>query len=229
MASNLPDLLLCSGAPWEHGGNSRTWMGADLGPLFVDEPRVHLLWIVAFIAAAAAIVLAVYAMVRGRIPAELGMAGLVVVPGVALLLANLEVVDRSKQMAFCGSCHEPMAPVVTSVIEANGSLASIHYQSGAIKGDEACYTCHSGYGLVGDIAAKTAGLRHMWHEYWRSYEYPLAMNRPFDIDACLDCHRHAPKFRAVPCTPTRTPRRCSPRATCPAPRRVTRARTHRRR
>ena len=38
----------------------------------------------------------------------------------------------------------------------------------------------------------------MWHELRGSYEYPLAMNRPFDIDACLDCHRHAPRFRAVP-------------------------------
>ena len=86
---------------------------------------------------------------------------------------------------------------MAAVIDANDSLASIHYQSGAIKGKTACYTCHSGYGLQGDLIAKTAGLRHMWHEYWGSYEYPLVMNRPFDIDACLDCHRHAPKFRAV--------------------------------
>jgi hypothetical protein len=172
-------------------------MEAELGPLFVDKTEVHLLWIVAAIAAAAAIGFAVYAFVRGNVSRELGLAGLVVVPGVALLLANLEVVDRSKEMPFCGSCHEPMAPLVTSVIEANGSLASNHYQSGAIKGDTACYTCHSGYGLLGDIKAKRAGLGHMWHELWGSYDYPLAMNRPFDIDACLDCHRHAPKFRAV--------------------------------
>ena len=37
----------------------------------------------------------------------------------------------------------------------------------------------------------------MWHELRGTYEYPLAMRRPFDIDSCLDCHRHAPKFRAV--------------------------------
>src|SRR5262249_21660881 len=73
-----------------------------------------------------------------------------------------------------------------------------HYQSGAVRGDTACYTCHSGYGLSGDIAAKTAGLGHMWHELWGSYDYPLALNKPFDIDSCLECHRHAPKFQAVP-------------------------------
>ena len=172
-------------------------MEAELGPLFVDKPEIHLLWIVALIAAAASIGLAVYALVRGHVSRELGLAGLVLLPGVALLLSNLDTANQSQEMKFCGSCHEPMAPVVASVIEANGSLASNHYQSGAIKGDTACYTCHSGYGLAGDVAAKRAGLGHMWHELRGSYDYPLAMNRPFDIDACLDCHRHAPKFRAV--------------------------------
>jgi hypothetical protein len=77
-------------------------------------------------------------------------------PGIAVLLGNLEVVGRSQEMRFCGSCHEPMAPLVASVIEANGSLASNHYQSGAIQGKTACYTCHSGYGLQGDLKAKRA-------------------------------------------------------------------------
>jgi hypothetical protein len=168
------------------------------GPLFVEHPQFHLFWILALVAAAAAVALALYALVRGHVSRELGLAGLVLLPGVAVLLANVEVVDRSREMSFCGSCHEPMAPLMASVIEDNGSLASIHYQSGAVEGRTACYTCHSGYGLQGDLTAKRAGLRHMWHQYWGSYEYPLALNRPFDIDACLDCHRHAPKFRAVP-------------------------------
>jgi len=173
-------------------------MEPDLGPLFVEHSQLHLLWTLTLIAAAGAVGFALYALVRGSVTRELGLAGLVLLPGVAVLLANLEVVDRSKEMRFCGSCHEPMAPLVKAVMEENDSLASIHYQSGAIQGKTACYTCHSGYGLLGDVNAKRAGLRHMWHEYWESYEYPLAMNKPFDIGACLDCHRHAPKFRAVP-------------------------------
>jgi hypothetical protein len=172
-------------------------MGAELGPLFFDAPGLHLLGALALAATLAAIASGLYALVRGDVSRELGLAGLVATPLVALLLANLHVVDRSKEVRFCGSCHEPMAPLVTSVVEANDSLASIHYQSGAIEGDTACYTCHGGYGLLGDLSAKTAGLGHLWHGLWGSYDYPLAMNRPFDIDACLDCHRHAPKFRAV--------------------------------
>lgn len=172
--------------------------GEDLGTLLLDRPQVHLLWIVGTLAAAVAIGCAVYALVRGQVSAEFGLAGLVLVPGFVLLIANLVVLDRSKEVQFCGSCHEPMSPLVASLVQANGTLASNHYRSGAVKSDTACYTCHSGYGLLGDVAAKRAGVSHMWHEFWGSYEYPLAMRAPFDIDSCLDCHGHTPRFRAVP-------------------------------
>jgi hypothetical protein len=173
-------------------------MGDALGPLFVDKPEFHFLWILGLAAAAFAAGVAVYVLIRGRIAGEFGLVGLAVIPGFVLLSANLEMLDRSRETQFCGSCHEPMAPLVASLKQDNGSLASIHYQSGAIKGATACYTCHSGYGLAGDVTAKRAGISHMWHELRGSYEYPLAMRSPFDIAACLDCHRHAPKFRAVP-------------------------------
>ena len=172
-------------------------MAEDLGPLFVAHPGIHVVWFAALAAAAVAIAVALYALVVGRVSRELGLAGLVLVPGFALLLANLELLDRSKDVRFCGSCHEPMAPVVASMVEPTDSLASIHYQSGAVPGETACYTCHSGYGLTGDAAAKRAGLAHMWHQLRGSYTYPLAMKAPFDIDSCLGCHRHAPRFRAV--------------------------------
>ncbi|HTO08810.1 MAG TPA: hypothetical protein VMR86_17310 [Myxococcota bacterium] len=173
-------------------------MGEDLGPLFAAKPHFHLLWALGIAATAAAFGFALFALVRGRVSGEVGLFGLVAMPAFALLIANLVMLDRTQEVVFCGSCHEPMAPVVASMKQANDSLASIHYQSGAIKGDTACYTCHSGYGLLGDFSAKRAGLRHMWHELWGSYQYPLAMNEPFDIDSCLECHMQSPKFRAVP-------------------------------
>ena len=58
------------------------------------------------------------------------------------------------------------------MLQPNDSLASIHYQSGAVPGETACYTCHSGYGLLGDVAAKRAGLTHMWHELLRQLRVP---------------------------------------------------------
>jgi hypothetical protein len=169
----------------------------DLGPLFATQTGIHLVWFVALAAAAVAIGVALYALVRGRVSREVGLAGLALVPGFALLLANLELLDHSKDVRFCGSCHEPMAPLVASMIHPTDSLASIHYRAAPSRVRRLRYTCHSGYGLLGDVAAKRAGLTHMWHQLRGSYEYPLAMRRPFDIDACLGCHRHAPRFRAV--------------------------------
>jgi hypothetical protein len=58
--------------------------------LFVDKPQVHLLWILALISAAAAIGLAVFALIRGHVSAELGVIALVVAPGIALLLSNVD-------------------------------------------------------------------------------------------------------------------------------------------
>jgi nitrate/TMAO reductase-like tetraheme cytochrome c subunit len=173
-------------------------VGDELGPLFLDRPQTHLLWIVGLLAAVPALLIAGYTLFRGQISREFGFAGLVVVPMVVLLVANLVILNRSKEVQFCGSCHEPMAPLVKSLTAKDGSLASIHYRSGAVKDETACYTCHSGYGLVGDIAAKVAGHGHMWHELSGAYEYPLKMRGPFDIDSCLDCHRSAEKFKAVP-------------------------------
>lgn len=173
-------------------------MPEDLGPLFAEKPEFHHLWMLGVAAAAIAIAIVLVGLVRGRVSREWGLIGFVVLPGIVLLVANLELLNRTQGSGFCGSCHEPMAPLLASLKEDNGSLASFHYRTGAIKGDTACYTCHSGYGLLGDMNAKRAGLTHMWHELWGSYTYPLAMNRPFDIDACLQCHRHSAKFRAVP-------------------------------
>lgn len=172
-------------------------MGGELGPLFAARHEPHLLWIVGLAAVALAACFALSALLRGRMSRELGLVGLAVAPLLALGLAGVDLANRSTEVRFCGSCHEPMAPVVASVLAPGESLASLHYQSGAVKASTACYACHSGYGIQGDFAAKLVGLRHMWRELWGTYRYPLALKKPFDIDACLECHAHTPKFRAV--------------------------------
>lgn len=173
-------------------------MGGDLGPLFVARPQLHLLWLMGVAAVSLAAASALAALIRGKVSREFGLFGLAVVPGFALLVANLDLVEHSKDVRFCGSCHGPMAPLVAAVVSPNETLASIHYQSGAVPSSTACFTCHSGYGLAGDVEAKLSGLGHMWHELRGSYTYPLAMKGPFDIGSCLECHLHAPSFQAVP-------------------------------
>jgi hypothetical protein len=142
---------------------------------------------------AAAILL--FGLVRGSLSPALGAAGLFL-PIAAFGLGSLLVIEDSKQVTFCGSCHV-MVPLVASLAADDGSLASIHYARGLVPHDTPCYTCHSGYGIWGTVDAKKAGIMHMLHTITGEYPMPLAMRAPFDINACLGCHAHAPSFRAV--------------------------------
>jgi hypothetical protein len=176
--------------------------GEDLGPLFVPPADVHFFWIVVLVPALLATALLLVALVRGRFPG-----GRVIGGGVAAAAWLLSVfaygfgaihlAEEAKSVAFCGSCHVTMAPLVQSLSSQEESLAAIHYQSGAVSRVEACYTCHSGYGIWGTVSAKQAGLGHMWRTLTRDYEFPLEHNGAYDIDACQNCHAGTRAFRDV--------------------------------
>jgi hypothetical protein len=135
-------------------------------------------------------------LVRGRLSPPLAMAGLIL-PSVAYGLGVLMVLEESKSVQFCGSCHV-MVPVVRHLTTPDDtSLAAIHYQRGLVPTAETCYTCHSGYGIWGTLDAKKAGVMHMVRALTGRYELPLRINGTFDITSCLGCHAGAPSFRAV--------------------------------
>jgi hypothetical protein len=90
-----------------------------------------------------------------------------------------------------------MAPIVRSLESNDDSLASMHYVRGRVPHAEACFTCHSGYGIWGGVGAKIAGIRHMVQTVSGGYTLPLQQRGPFDIDSCLGCHAFAQNFRAV--------------------------------
>ena len=66
-------------------------------------------------------------------------------------------------------------------------LAAQHYQNRWIA-DHQCYTCHSDYGLFGDMQAKMAGLRHVWFYNVGGYEMPLKIRDRYNNQRCLFCH-----------------------------------------
>jgi hypothetical protein len=172
---------------------------APAGPLFISppvEPAVDWLRVLPILVALPAIVILVWGLVRGRLPPAAGVAGLVL-PIAAYGLGMLMVMEESKSTRFCGSCHV-MTPIVESLRAADdGSLAAIHYTRGLVPTAEACYTCHSGYGIWGTFGAKKAGVTHMWHGLTGHYDLPLRLNGTFDIASCLGCHAGAASFRAV--------------------------------
>ena len=148
----------------------------------------------ALVTAPAVLLLAV-GLLRGRLSPLGGVIGVVILPGLAFVFSNLALMERSKSVDFCGSCHE-MAPVLETVVGEGDSLAAIHYRS-AFPSKEACFVCHSGYGIWGDVNAKLAGINHMIHTVRGNQPYPLEMRDTFDITSCLDCHAGSAPFQVV--------------------------------
>jgi hypothetical protein len=167
-------------------------------PLFAGPPAahgIHWLAVLAIVVGAAAAVLLLWALVRGRLPAGYAAAA-VLLPVGAYGVASLHLLESSKTVAFCGSCHV-MTPIAQSLEGNDGSLASIHFGRGLVPHDQACFTCHSGYGIWGGVDAKMAGVMHMVRTATGWYTLPIKLHGSFDIDSCLGCHALAPSFRAV--------------------------------
>jgi len=172
---------------------------APSGPLFVSPPVAPVVdWVrvLPIVAALPAAVILVWGLVRGRLPPPMGVAGLVLTL-TAYGLGMLMVMEESKDVRFCGSCHV-MTPIVESLNATDGSsLAAVHYSRGLVSTKEACFTCHSGYGIWGTLGAKRAGVMHMVRTLTGGYDLPLELTGTFDITSCLGCHAGAASFRAV--------------------------------
>lgn len=172
-------------------------MEDSLGPLFVTPADPHYLGWFGALVAVLALVLAAIGLVRGRLAPSSVWLGLVALPVFAYAIGMLFVMQESKRVEFCGSCHSVMGPVVAAIATDEESLSSIHWRKGAVSHVDACYTCHSGYGIWGEVGAKRAGLRHMWHTLTGHFEFPLKTAGPFDVQSCLGCHAGAEPFRAA--------------------------------
>lgn len=175
-------------------------MAAGLGPLFTSPPveeAIRWLNVLPVLVALPAAAIMVVGALRGRLSPPLATAGLVFLPAAAYGLGLLMIMEDSKQVTFCGSCHL-MQPIVASLDATDGSsLAAIHFTRGLVRNGEACYVCHSGYGIWGTFDAKMAGFMHMARTVTGRYELPITHNGPFDIQSCLGCHAGAPSFRSI--------------------------------
>jgi len=121
---------------------------------------------------------------------------LILAPLGYVLNAGLAV-SGAKSVAFCGSCHVMDGYVADLQNPDSEHLAAQHYQFRWIA-DHQCYTCHSDYGLFGDVQAKMAGLRHVWFYNVGGYELPLKIRNRYDNQRCLFCHGPVKGYREVP-------------------------------
>jgi nitrate/TMAO reductase-like tetraheme cytochrome c subunit len=122
------------------------------------------------------------------------IAGVAVLPGVSILFGSLLVLQRAERVAFCASCHVAMKPYVDDMEDpASQSLAAVHFRNRYIPKDQ-CYSCHTSFGMFGDVQAKWAGMIDVHKYYTRSFRFPLKMREPYPNTDCLKCHGESQKW-----------------------------------
>jgi hypothetical protein len=169
----------------------------DLGPLFVRPDDPHSLWVLGAVIVAGCIGTALVGLVRGKASLAGAAVGLIAFPAFSAVIGALFLLEESKRVEFCGSCHETMSPIVEALRTDTESLSALHWRAGAVDHGTACYQCHSGYGIWGEMGAKRAGLMHMLHTVTGNYTFPLETHGPFDARSCLGCHAESEPFRAA--------------------------------
>jgi cytochrome c-type protein NapC len=105
-----------------------------------------------------------------------------------------EHLERSKQTAFCLSCHI-MEPYGRSLYAADPMyIPAAHFENHRIPAEEACYTCHTDYAMYGTIRVKLHGLRHIYVQYFGTPMNPIHLYDPYNNRECLHCHAGARSF-----------------------------------
>jgi cytochrome c-type protein NapC len=105
-------------------------------------------------------------------------------------------IERSKQTKFCLSCHI-MEPYGKSLyVDDRSYIPAAHFQNHRVPPHEACYTCHTDYGLYGGVRAKLGGLRHIYIQYFGTPPRPedIQLYKPYNNRECLHCHEGSRSF-----------------------------------
>jgi nitrate/TMAO reductase-like tetraheme cytochrome c subunit len=122
------------------------------------------------------------------------LVGLLVLPAMAMLSGN--VVGFHNVKNSCTQCHT-MDPWVNDMKDPKSmTLVARHFQNRWIPDDQ-CYTCHTGYGLAGNVQAKIGGLSHVSHYYFTGVPQVIKIHRPFAVDTCLHCHAESAKYLKI--------------------------------
>ena len=122
------------------------------------------------------------------------LVALFILPMMTMLLGNVVGFHNTKQS--CTQCHTMDPWVADMKNPASQTLAAKHFQRRWINEDQ-CYTCHTGYGLSGNIQAKIGGLSHVTHYYFTGVPSEIKIKRPFPPATCLHCHGDTAKYAKI--------------------------------
>lgn len=122
------------------------------------------------------------------------LGGLFALPSMTMLLGNVVGFHKTKQS--CSQCHT-MDPWVADMKDPKSTtLAAAHFKDRLINEDQ-CYTCHTGYGLAGNVQAKIGGLSHVMKYYVTGVPEEIRIRRPFPMSTCLHCHVDAAGYLKI--------------------------------
>lgn len=124
------------------------------------------------------------------------LVGLFILPITATLTTMATVMEGTKRVEACASCHV-MDPFVNDLKNPGSStLAARHYKNNWIAKDQ-CYGCHITYGVTGTIEGKRDGFRHWLYYVTGTYSDPIQFVGSYSNSNCLYCHGGTKKWERV--------------------------------
>lgn len=121
---------------------------------------------------------------------------LLVFPLLSMLGTMETVMEETKTVDSCNSCHV-MEPFVNDMQDPkSATLAAQHFKNSWIPKQQ-CYQCHTTYGVHGTLAAKRDGFRHWLLYVTGSYDKPIQYSGSYPNVNCTSCHGSDPDFRVV--------------------------------
>jgi|SRR5688572_11096346 len=160
-------------------------------------PSLHLLYAqIGFAALLLALILLrpeIFRSLEGKV---FGLAALFLIPAFALYGGVSEHVERSGTTSACLSCHA-MSEYGTSLhakTEDSTSLAATHFENHLIPPERACVSCHTTYGLSGDLRSTARGARYALKAYFGAAPEKIRLSSRYRNRDCLKCHAGASSF-----------------------------------
>lgn len=122
---------------------------------------------------------------------------LFVLPVIVGLGTSATVLETTKTVQSCGTCHV-MDPFVNDLYNPESTtLAARHYKNGWIS-EYQCYNCHTTYGAHGTFEGKRDGFRHWLLFVTGTWEEPISFAGSYPNMNCTSCHSGTTAFRDVP-------------------------------
>jgi nitrate/TMAO reductase-like tetraheme cytochrome c subunit len=138
---------------------------------------------------------------------------LLVFPLISMLGTMETVMEETKSVDSCNSCHV-MEPFVNDMQDdSSATLAAQHVKNSWIPKNQ-CYQCHTTYGVHGTLAAKRDGFRHWLLYVTQTYEEPIQYSGSYPNVNCTSCHAGSPDFQAVEAHASLRERLANDRVSC---------------